>query len=372
MTRRGRLLGMTGALLLVVLAVGCSKGATTGTAASESTPSLLEQLQSDDPTERAEAAKSLGVGGDPDAVTALIAALDDENATVRLNAIEALGAIGDDRAVEPLAVIVGSPDPATGADEREAAAVILGKLGDPAAVPALVQYSTDSHDTATAALVAIGKQGVEPLIEALDLKSATRRQVAAEALGAIGDARAVEPLIAYGNRSYAASQVASTALAEIGKPAVKPLTVALNQAVDAEDRESAEMALATLAEIGDLRAVPAVTAAMQSDLPPVTWQAASDALARLYRKDVPKLLAMLEDPDTVRIYSGLIGLGKSATVDELIAALNTYGGETMAEDYLNSGNGKLEDAGHAWADSHGYTITTLPGFDGDPWGSKGD
>jgi hypothetical protein len=187
----------------------------------------------------------------------------------------------------------------------------------------------------------------------------------------IGDARAVGPLIAYGSRNYAASQVASPALAEIGKPAVKPLTVALNQAVKRSDREAAELALAALGEIGDLRAVPAVTAAMQSDLPPVTWQAASDALARLYRKDVPELLALLKDPDTVRIYWGLIGLGKGATVDELIATLNSYGGETMAEDFLNSGNAKLEKVAREWANAHGYTIATIPGFGGEPWGSKG-
>ncbi len=368
--RRRWLLGVIG-MLVVMAAVGCSKSGVTETAATEATPSLVEALQSDDPTERANAAEALGGRGDPEAVPALITALEDEDSTVRLNAIEALGAIADERAVDPLAAIIESPGPQTGDDEREAAAVILGELGDPAVVPALVQYSTESHDTVKTALVAIGKPAVEPLIEALKLKSATRRQVAAEALGAIGDARAVVPLIAYGSRSYDASQVASAALAEIGKPAVKPLTASLNQAVEAEDREAAEMALATLGEIGDLRAVPAITAAMQSDLPPVTWQAASDTLARLYRKDVPKLLAMLKSPETTRIYWGLIGLGRAGTVDELIAALNASGDETMAEDFLNSGNSKLEDAGHDWADSHGYTITTLPGFGGDPWGSKG-
>jgi HEAT repeat protein len=357
-------------MLLIVLAAGCTSGTETESQAAEDTPALVEALQSEDPAERADAAEALGARGDSEAVPALIDLLEDEDEFVRLAAVEALGQIGDQRAVEPLSKVVAGSSPTAGADEREAAAVILGELGDPVAVEALVQYSTESYETVKEALLAIGKPAVEPLIEALKLKSEKRREVAADALGAIGDARAVEPLIAYGNRSYAASLVASAALAEIGKPAVKPLTAALNQAVKSGDRDAAEMALLPLGEIGDLRAAPAVTAAMQSDLPPVAWQAASDTLAKLYRKDVPTLLAMLKSPDTVRIYWGLIGLGRAGTVDELIAALDAYGGEEMAEDYLNSGNEKLEDVGRAWAEARGYTITEIPGFDGQPWGTK--
>jgi HEAT repeat protein len=126
-----------------------------------------------------------------------------------------------------------------------------------------------------------------------------------------------------------------------------------------------------LGELGDRRATAGLKAALD-DSDSSVWQAASDALAQLYRKDVGRLLPLLRSSDTVNIYYGLIGLGKKGTADELITALDTYGYETMAEDYLNSGNAKLDAAARRWADAHGYYITTLPGFGGTGgWGRLG-
>ena len=84
---------------------------------------------------------------------------------VRAAAAEALGAIGDPQAVPALIQALGDSDSAV----RRAAAEALGKLGDPQAIPALIQALGDSDRDV--------------------------RRAAAEALGAIGDPQAVPALI---------------------------------------------------------------------------------------------------------------------------------------------------------------------------------
>jgi hypothetical protein len=62
---------------------------------------LLSELDSEEPTTRAAAARSLGREGG-DAVEALVAALNDEEPVVRRAAARSLGEVGDERAVQPL------------------------------------------------------------------------------------------------------------------------------------------------------------------------------------------------------------------------------------------------------------------------------
>jgi len=54
----------------------------------------------------------------------------------------------------------------------------------------------------------------------------------------------------------------------------------------------------------------------------------------------------------------------------LIKALDEYGTEAMATDFLNCGNSLLDAAAKAWAETNQYTIQTLPhGSDSPTWGS---
>ena len=54
----------------------------------------------------------------------------------------------------------------------------------------------------------------------------------------------------------------------------------------------------------------------------------------------------------------------------LIKALNAYGNKQMAEDFLNRGNSRLEEAARRWATAHGYTVIKLPSGGTRPaWGS---
>ncbi len=72
------------------------------------------------------------------------------------------------------------------------------------------------------------------------------------------------------------------------------------------------------------------------------------------------------------IYPYLIEIGASGTEDMLIEALNIYGFSMMAEDFINSGNEKLEVAAREWAKKNDYTIYEMPGFGGKEWGSGKD
>jgi hypothetical protein len=167
-------------------------------------------------------------------------------------------------------------------------------------------------------------RAVGPLIDALDDKDADVRQEAAWALGEIGDPRAVGPLI--GKLKDPAANVRWQAVEALGKingpRAVAPLIAALKDA-DADVREGATDALGQiLGKLGTSAVVP------------------------------------------------LIRRGEPGTEDALIQALNESNDREMAEDFLNCGNSKLEDAAGAWASKHGYRIESNPGRGHVGWGSK--
>jgi HEAT repeat protein len=100
--------------------------------------------------------------------------------------------------------------------QREA----LGKLGDPQAVPALIQALGDSDSAVRAAaaeaLGAIGDpQAVPALIQALGDSDCDVRRAAAEALGKLGDPQAVPPLSVW---AHAGEDAARDALQTLGHP----------------------------------------------------------------------------------------------------------------------------------------------------------
>jgi HEAT repeat protein len=91
-------------------------------------PTVLNELQSDDPEVRYEAAAAAGMIEDEEAVSDLIAMVDDEDSDVREQVLMALGAIGGEEAIEALRELANSPDERT----REAAMQALeeAEFGD--------------------------------------------------------------------------------------------------------------------------------------------------------------------------------------------------------------------------------------------------
>ncbi len=165
---------------------------------------LITALKDKDNDIRVEAARLLGIIGDPQAIQPLIEALKiqksykENSSRVSIIAAQSLALIGVS-AVEPLITALKDPDP----DVRSGAATALGKIGDGCAV--------------------------EPLIEALKDELPNVRWSAASALGQLGDARGVDALIAaLSDENYGVQQNAAAALGQIGDPrAVKPLITKL-------------------------------------------------------------------------------------------------------------------------------------------------
>src|SRR5947209_7255909 len=111
-------------------------------------------------------------------VEPLIAGLKDENFQVRLHSVQALGGITSDyptgrswlrdsRPVPHLIALLKDKDRAV----REDAAIALGMIGDPSAVPALVEAMQDGA-VRVRAIMALGmiadRRSVEPLIRVLE------------------------------------------------------------------------------------------------------------------------------------------------------------------------------------------------------------
>lgn len=63
-----------------------------------------------------------------------------------------------------------------------------------------------------------------------------------------------------------------------------------------------------------------------------------------------------------------IKLGISGSEDQLSTVLTLFGDKSMAEDYLNCGSNKLEEAARKWAESRGYQIMRIPGGARATWG----
>ena len=97
-------------------------------------------------------------------------------------------------AVGPLVQVLQDKDDSI----RRRAAMVLGEVRDPRAVPALMALLHDDYYSirreAAAALVAVGGPAVVPVISALGDPDGDVRKRAADVLAEIGDARAVEPL----------------------------------------------------------------------------------------------------------------------------------------------------------------------------------
>jgi HEAT repeat protein len=147
-----------------------------------------------DPDEVAGALAALG----PDTVHEIITAAGHRLASVRLVAAKALGRIGDPRAV-PLLVDLLARDPESRV--RGEAAFSLGQLGGPQALVRLIEAMADSDpNIRNWAAIALGDIGdpaaVDPLLKAMTDADRDVRAAAAGALGDISDPRATMALAA--------------------------------------------------------------------------------------------------------------------------------------------------------------------------------
>ncbi|MDE2125438.1 MAG: HEAT repeat domain-containing protein [Armatimonadetes bacterium] len=227
---------------------------------AQSVALLLAQLKDTDPAVRSGAADALGKIGDPSADPALIGLVQHDVASVVRVAIGALALIASPDGEPVLISAVANPNADSNA--REQAAAGLGKLGDPAAITALLSaLSDDDLDLRTAAVAALA-HAVRPMPPAPAVQPVLKRLIAALA-----------------NNNNDLRKGVASALVAVDSPSIDPaLVVALK---DPDPRVRAAAAV-SLGFTGNAPAVPALIAAL-SDPDPTgnTPAAARDALAAI-------------------------------------------------------------------------------------------
>jgi len=321
---------------------------------------LVEFLNGEDADLRIQAALALGEQRDARAVPALVGALGDEDANVRYHAVEALGKLRAAEAADALAGVAETRDfflafPALDAlrqigdarvvprvlplleDEllREAAAELLGELGDEEAVTPLARLLNAPHAPTRAAARAlaalhdryaelygegayiadlsravINPTGAQNLLEALWGQQPGELRPLALVVGWLEGATVERALTRLLGHRDARGEVIE-ALVRHG-PRVTDL---LTEQLGSEDLEIRKAAAVALGRIGDARAVPALTEAREGDAETVI--AAADALAKIGDAGAfEPLLARVGDPN-------------AAVRQSVVGALNSLGAPEM-------------------------------------------
>ena len=230
----------------------------------------------------------------PETAPALIRGLDDPEEAVRTTALDGLHLIRPPTAVPAL---VNCMKTNSGDFQRRIAAQVLGDIGDPVAVPALIDVLKNPNlsmgQEAARALGQIGDPAAVPaLIEALCAPDSWLRFYASEALGFISDKRAVPPLIKALCDAEARVRVsAAFALGDFGDTAQAEHLLPLLNDSDQSVRSAAAKCLAML---GRPEGVP-VLAEEVGELPLKRPLARYSAVAYLACLNSPEARQTLED-----------------------------------------------------------------------------
>jgi HEAT repeat protein len=184
-------------------------------------------------------------------------------------------------AAETLRVFEGlSPKRADDVPVRRYLALVLGRLGDRAAVPALIAASNDPDvDTRLYAVWSLGKlgdpAGVDTVLKASESEDPALRKMAAYVLGQLGDKRAIPRLAVLAEDKTADVRWnAAIALAELGDRAGLPVlrsmidrTALARQAELSSDQTEAAMinALKALALLRDPETLAMIESLAKSD-----------------------------------------------------------------------------------------------------------
>ncbi len=229
---------------------------------------LVQQLSSEQASQRWLAAEALGQMGDARAAPGLAALLRDPNAFVRWAAAHALGQVGGQTVVPQLLPLLEDED----ALVRRSAVDALGFFDTEAARKALRRMLRDPVQSVRRnAIEAIARLGDTEAVEAISLaldpgNDLWLRFSAAEALAVVGDHRAVAPLIEVAQDSH----------------------VMLRRAT-----------IRALGLLRDSRAIPSLLQALHDPDATVRLHAA-DGLGRIGHEGViPHLKQMISDPGSV-------------------------------------------------------------------------
>jgi HEAT repeat protein len=218
--------------------------------------------------ERRQALRSLSQMNHPAAYSALLNAAQHPLRDVRIDASFMLAKQTNN---EDFAAVPGLIEALRDDDARirSAAVKTLGEIGDPNAVPPLLQIVNQEADgnirwQATGALSKMGKAAVPGLVTALQDEDWKVRRSACEALWGIGEPAAVPGLAeALLDRNDVVRQAAASALEAMGGIAVNGLADALSS----PNRQLSQAALDVLSRIDDESAQAAIRAFWKNSAP---------------------------------------------------------------------------------------------------------
>lgn len=248
---------------------------------------------------RGEALQLLGELGGEEAVAPLTKAITDRktDGRTRIYAANGLGVIRSPAARTALSAALDDPSPRV----QEAAARNLGRLGDKAAVPALITRATAEMTAGfvrAAAATSLGRLGdrraIAPLVLVLATETPAARMAAARALGALGDKTVVPALLTRLSDLPALAGVVDA----LGKLGDRRATAGL--ASIAASKASGEKvrlrALWALGSIGDASTVPTLAPALRGETLPIV-RAVVEALGQIGSPTAATHLIPLLDSD---------------------------------------------------------------------------
>jgi HEAT repeat protein len=309
---------------------------------------LIRGLHDDDAGVRLTAVKTLkrNRSGDPRIFMSLLAAVHDDDTIVQRAVLTALRDFKDERCVPVFRQYITHPDHAI----REAAmrglhdlappaalheliqfvythvmeddapwfwmvASALGDIGNPAAIPALIDFmqhpNTELRPAAVKALITIGStEAVAPLLKMLKHQEAELRLYAAAILGRLGDRRAEEGLrtLADVDPDPQVQQAAANALVNLDNRATEKADLAallrkLAALLNAEGLPRLEEVRKTMADIAEHRseqALPPLSALVENRFPSIR-RAAVMALGTMQLPSARETLHAALDDDNVMV-----------------------------------------------------------------------
>jgi HEAT repeat protein len=296
---------------------------------ARATSALILRLQ-DAPAVKVEALGALGRLGSKDAVVAIAPMLDERaSPEVRVAAVAALGKIGSEAAIRTLIKSLASEDAAAKTSAVREALEASGAKAVAPLVAALEQHG-NANVAAGAALVlgAMKAQGAGPTIVDAMRKGSLGPYYGLRALADLGDPATVPTVLEFLSDSN--TVVRRQAVATVGVlmdparhdgRAVEPLVAAMRAAKTSEDREQLAR---TLGRAGSPRAIPELRALLKaSDL--ALRLAAIDALGEIgpAGQEAELVNVLADDSPSVRLHAALAvaKAGGEASVARLIDRL---------------------------------------------------
>ncbi|MDK1031266.1 MAG: HEAT repeat domain-containing protein, partial [Planctomycetia bacterium] len=303
-------------------------------------PRLVVALTDKNGSRRIGAAVALRDIADPGALDAMIKAMDDTEALVREGIAEGLGIIGPgaSKSVPRLSKLLFDEVD----DVRYHAAISLGLIGDPRAVPDLIKASSDDDVDLVAirAVQKIGDKATEAIIAGLQSEAVDSRSNTITIIERLNKPVFVMPLVK-SLQSDKEARIREEAARALGYLGDKRATAALAKATtEDEDWTVRQAAALSIGDIGDPAGAPALVQALADEEFGVTWNA-QRSLERIGVDGTLEILKQMdnEDPDVrSRAVKALINLRDERAIPALIKALGDDDGFVRRDSCIALGN----------------------------------